>query len=208
MLLKGRDFHSRLYKALDMPSIIELDKSSPATGDGGANRPRHRRQLFMTSWENSYAKLARAVLLRQFFRNNSKVGKTVFLKSVEDDLCRFMLAIPLRHGARSLQRIVEACLVSKPSNVRMMHLPPTDFLAEHIETENVRRDGRAGTGMSIDEMIEACRGGPPGLAAGVITYPCVNPALGKNGHRQQDGGKLAARRGAVLLLTPAVRPSR
>jgi AAA domain (dynein-related subfamily) len=151
VLLKARDFHSRLYTALDMPSIVEKDECvSSATG--------HQCQIFRTDWVNSYAKLARAVLLREFFRNNSKIGKTVFLRRVEDDLCKFLLAIPLRHGARSLQRIVEACLVSKPSRVSMLHLPPPHFLAEHIETENVRRDGSENPGMTIGEMLDACRG--------------------------------------------------
>jgi hypothetical protein len=152
VLLKARDFHSRLYTALDMPSIIEKDE--------WAGSPSGRRcQIFRTDWVNSYAKLARAVLLRQFFRDNSKIDKkTVFLQRVEDDLCKFLLAIPLRHGARSLQRIVEACLVSKPSRVSMLHLPPQHFLSEHIETENVRRDSSKEIGMTIEEMLEACRG--------------------------------------------------
>jgi hypothetical protein len=151
VLLKARDFHSRLYTALDMPSIVEKDECAGSHSEG-------RCQIFRTDWVNSYAKLARAVLLREFFRNNSKIGKTVFLQRVEDDLCKFLLAIPLRHGARSLQRIVEACLVSKPSRVSMLHLPPPHFLAEHIETENVRRDSSKEIGMTIDEMLEACRG--------------------------------------------------
>jgi hypothetical protein len=151
VLLKARDFHSRLYTALDMPSIVEKDESACAHSGPGY-------QIFRTDWMNSYAKLARAVLLREFFRSNSRIGKTVFLLSVKDDLCRFLLAIPLRHGARSLQRIVEACLVSKPSHVSLLHLPPAHFLAEHIETENVRREGSEAAGMTIDEMLEACRG--------------------------------------------------
>jgi hypothetical protein len=150
VLLKARDFHSRLYTALDMPSIVENDECADPHAGG-------RCQIFRTDWPNSYAKLARAVLLRDFFRNNSKIGKTVFLHSVEQGLCKFLLAIPLRHGARSLLRIVEACLVSKPSRVSMLHLPPTHFLAEHIETENVRREGGTKIGMTIDEMLEACR---------------------------------------------------
>jgi hypothetical protein len=156
VLLKARDFHSRLYIALDMPSIVEQDEqANPATGA--------RCQVFKTTWPNSYTKLARAVLLRQFFRKNSRIDKTVFLKRVEEDLCRFLLAIPLRHGARSLQRIVEACLVSKPSRVSMLHLPPVNFLSEHIETENVRREGSNVTGMTIEAMREACRHRtPPG----------------------------------------------
>jgi hypothetical protein len=151
VLLKARDFHSRLYTALNMPSIVEYDEhANPNTGLPS--------QVFRTHWVNSYARLARAVLLREYFRRNSKIGKTVFLKRVEGDLCKFLLAIPLRHGARSLQRIVEACLVSKPSRVSMLHLPPTHFLAEHIETDNVRRAGSDETGMTINEMLDACKG--------------------------------------------------
>ena len=153
VLLKARDFHSRLYTALDMPSIVELDKR-PAENGG------RRCQMFNTDWGNSYAKLARAVLLRQFFRNNSKVGKTAFLEEIDDELCKFLLAIPLRHGARSLQRLVEACLVSKPTRARMIHLPPQHFLAEHIETENVRLDKSEEIGMTIAQMIEACSSAP------------------------------------------------
>jgi hypothetical protein len=151
VLLKARDFHSRLYTALDMPSIVEQENA--ATGA--------RCQIFKTNWVNSYTKLARAVLLREFFRKNSRIGKTVFLERVEEDLCRFLLAIPLRHGARSLQRIVEACLVSKPSRVSMRHLPPAHFLSEHIETENVRRDGSDVMGMTVEAMREACRDRTP-----------------------------------------------
>ena len=149
VLLKARDFHSRLYTALDMPRIVEEEDRANGSSE-------QRCQIFKTDWDNSYAKLARAVLLRRFFRDNSKVGKTVSLKSVDEDLCRFLLAIPLRHGARSLERIVEACLVSKPSHVSLLHLPPSHFLAEHIETQNVRRDNRMG--MTIDEMRGACGG--------------------------------------------------
>ncbi|WP_407194513.1 AAA family ATPase [Bradyrhizobium sp. STM 3566] len=145
--LKARDFHSRLYTTLDMPRIVEEDNCPN-------DEPGKRCQIFSTEWGNSYAKLARAVLLREFFRKNSKAGKTDFLTSVHRDLCLFLLAIPLRHGARSLERIVEACLVSKPSEVNMHHLPPPHFLAEHIDTENVR-NGRSR--MTIEEMQEACR---------------------------------------------------
>jgi hypothetical protein len=150
VLLKARDFHSRLYTAFDMPSIVENDEC--ADPDSG-----HRCQIFTTDWVNNYPKLARALLLRDFFRNNSRIGKTVFLKCVEKDLCKFLLAIPLRHGARSLLRIVEACLVSKPSRVSMLHLPPKHFLAEHIETVNVRAKGSEKIGMTIEQMLEACR---------------------------------------------------
>lgn len=150
VLLKARDFHSRLYTALDMPSII--DEEVYESGPLG-----RRCQVFRTNWTNSYAKLARAVLLRQYFRDGSMIGDKAFLQSVDDKLCRFLLAIPLRHGARSLKRIVEACLVSKPSKVSILHLPPTHFLAEHIETENVRRDGSKKKGVTIEEMREACR---------------------------------------------------
>jgi hypothetical protein len=150
VLLKARDFHSRLYTALDMPSIIERE-------DHTASPSGPRCQIFRTTWDNSYAKLARAVLLREFFRKKSRAGKTPFLKSVEDDLCKFLLAIPLRHGARSMERIVEACLVSNPSRVSMIHLPPSHFLAEHIETENVQRDDGTTSKITIDQMIEACR---------------------------------------------------
>lgn len=148
VLLKARDFHSRLYTALDMPSILEED-TCPNDHSG------RRCQNFSTEWDNSYTKLARAVLLREFFRKKPEVGNKVFLTRVHPDLCRFLLAIPLRHGARSLQRIVEACLVSKPSSVSMLHLPPPHFLAEHIETNNVRRGKRIG--MTIEEMLAACR---------------------------------------------------
>jgi ATPase family associated with various cellular activities (AAA) len=160
VLLKARDFHSRLYTALDMPSIVDVAKPDSIDreiiGDhrGG---PGLRYQIFRLDWRNSYTKLARAVLLRGFFRDRSKIGKTPFLQHVEEDLCRFLLAIPLRHGARSLQRIVEACLVSKPSRVSIRHLPPLHFLEEHIETENVQLFGRKTMGMTIQEMIEACR---------------------------------------------------
>jgi hypothetical protein len=133
-----------------MPSIIDKDELA----DPGSDRPC---QIFRTDWTNNYAKLARAVLLRQFFRKNSEIGKTVFLEHVESDLRKFLLAIPLRHGARSLQRIVEACLVSKPTRVSMLHLPPPHFLAEHIETENVRLNSRREKGMTVDEMLEACQ---------------------------------------------------
>jgi ATPase family protein associated with various cellular activities (AAA) len=144
VLLKARDFHSRLYTALDMPRII--DEEEPASV------PSQRCQKFTTEWVNSYAKLARAVLLRHYFRERSKIGQTSFLEEIDKDLCRFLLAIPLRHGARSLERVVEACLVSKPSKLSMMHLPPNHFLEEHIETGNVRNDGSERIGMTIDEM--------------------------------------------------------
>ena len=145
VVLKARDFHSRLYTALDMPRIIDEEE--------GASSPSERRpQKFMTEWVNSYAKLARAVLLRHYFRENSKIGETAFLQEIDKDLCRFLLAVPLRHGARSLERVVEACLVNRPSKLSMMHLPPNHFLEEHIETENVRSYGSHKMGMTIDEM--------------------------------------------------------
>ena len=149
VLLKGRDFHSRLYTALDMPSIVDEEKFV----EDASKRPI---QIFRTEWKHDYAKLARAVVLRDFFIKNSKVGEKTFLEEVDHNLCRFLLAIPLRHGARSLERIVEACLVSKPHKVTMLQLPPGHFLAEHIETENVRKDGRETKGMTIDEMKVAC----------------------------------------------------
>lgn len=143
VVLKARDFHSRLYTALDMPRIIDEEEC--------ASYPSERRcQKFMTEWVHSYAKLARAVLLRHYFRDPAKIGPTAFLEEIDEDLCRFLLAVPLRHGARSLERIVEACLVSKPSKLSMMHLPPNHFLEEHIETDNVRHDDKMG--MTIDEM--------------------------------------------------------
>jgi hypothetical protein len=145
VLLKARDFHSRLYTALDMPRIIE--EETHVNGSSG-----RRCQIFMTDWGCSYTKLARAVLLRHSFRERSKAGATRFLEEIDEDLCRFLLAIPLRHGARSLERIVEACLVSKPTKLSMVHLPPNHFLEEHIETENVRHDRSYKMGLTIDEM--------------------------------------------------------
>jgi hypothetical protein len=150
VLLKARDFHSRLSTTLDMPRIVEEEECQDPPSES-------RCQIFRTTWDKSYAKLARAVLLREFFRRNSMVGKSVFLEGIEHELSRFLLAIPLRHGARSLQRIVEACLMNKPCKVGMLHLPPAHFLEEHIETENVRLDNRPTRGMTIDEMKEACR---------------------------------------------------
>jgi len=179
VLLKGRDFHSRLYTALDMPSIIdeEKNKEDPST------RPI---QIFRTEWESDFTKLARAVLLREFLKRNSKVGEKIFLKTVDPDLCRFLLAIPLRHGARSLERIVEACLVSKPRDVTMLHLPPQHFLAEHIETENVRKDDRKTKGMTIDEMKVACTSCPGKLVRARRTF-LWNLILKKDGFDAAQG---------------------
>ena len=52
-------------------------------------------------------------------------------------------------------------VLSKPRDVSMLHLPPTRFLAEHIETENVCREGCKKGKMTIDEMKEACQ--PPSI---------------------------------------------
>ena len=74
VLLKGGDRASRLYTALDMPSIVDEEKFVKA--------PCRRRiqGIFRTEWKHDYAKLARAVVLRDFFIKNSKVGEKTFLR--------------------------------------------------------------------------------------------------------------------------------
>ena len=97
----------------------------------------------------------------------------VFLEEIHTDLCRFLLAVPLRHGARSLERIVEACLVSRPSKLSLMHLPPDHFLEEHIENEDVRVPASHKIGMTIDEMkrLAATTSGNA-----VATHAAIKPA--------------------------------
>jgi ATPase family associated with various cellular activities (AAA) len=128
VILKGRDFHSRLFASLNMPPITYYKD-----GENGK-----RQQIIVGADDNNdYKRLARAVFLRESLWTLSKELGRRALEDIEPEMLNFLLNVPLRHGARSLRQILMACLVNAPDVLRRRHLPPKDFLAEHIETTNV-----------------------------------------------------------------------
>ena len=99
VVLKGRDFHSRLFATLNTPSITyyrECKDADELEKQGGA-----RQEIFRSNSVNDYTRLARAVFLRELLLKRPKSLERRALKDVDPPMLKFLLNVPLRHGARS-----------------------------------------------------------------------------------------------------------
>lgn len=107
--LKGIDFHSRLDSSLTVPPV---ELAGPID------------QL----WESADpAKLVRAIMLRTFLRKHKK------LRYISNDVLAYLVHVPLEHGVRSLQRIIQASELAATHVYQSFHLPPSDVLSLHVK---------------------------------------------------------------------------
>lgn len=100
---KGPDFHSRLDRCLTIPSV-EITPSSP----------------------HGEAELTRAIIIR------TKLKELKKLKSIEGDVLFYLLHVPLKHGVRSLEKIINASEISKANRFSAIYLPSKDVLQIHV----------------------------------------------------------------------------
>lgn len=107
---KGTDFHSRLDSSLTVPSVEYRETS---------------REMHTT---RDPVRLVRAVLLKTFLAKAKKI------KSISQDVLSFLLHVPLEHGVRSLEKIVNASELNNTVSFQMYHLPPMDVLSLHVDS--------------------------------------------------------------------------
>lgn len=113
--LKAPDFHSRQDSSLTVPSldlVVGIDESIK---------------------RDDPAKLVRAIAIRRFLnleRHKERLGK---IKSISQEVLAFLLHVPLRHGMRSLERIITASELSKTTCFQIFHLAPLDVLQLHVD---------------------------------------------------------------------------
>ncbi len=125
--LKGTDFHSRLDRCLVVPSLewgYEVEKRFT---------------------EQDPAKLTRAVLIRAFLGKKEKVTK------ISRDMLFFLLHVPLIHGARSLQKIIEASQLDKTDTFQRWHLPSKEVIESHVNDNLIQFHD---TFAFIDDFLE------------------------------------------------------
>ncbi|MEA3400535.1 MAG: hypothetical protein U9R79_04750 [Armatimonadota bacterium] len=101
--LKGRDFHSRLDRVLQVPSV-EIAR--------GEERP-----------------LGCPLLTRALIIRLALAGKG--LASVDRNVAEFLLTADLRHGVRSLRKIIDASQLDRTERFSAYHLPPEEVLQVH-----------------------------------------------------------------------------
>lgn len=112
--MKGRDFHSRLDRSLDIPDL-ELRQSEQGS-------PRLS--------EEDPARLRRAILLRLWFLKDFKK-----VKQIEKGVLAWLLQVPLAHGTRSLEGILKASELGRTEVFRAHHLPSREMLQLHLREE-------------------------------------------------------------------------
>jgi hypothetical protein len=109
--LKGRDFHSRLDRALQIPSVeLPSEGEAPTRGCPMLNR---------------------AIALRPSLRR---------LDYIDRNVAEFLLTARLRHGMRSLKAIVEASSLQRTNRFSRWHLPPPAVLQIHVVEPQIPRE--------------------------------------------------------------------
>ncbi len=81
--------------------------------------------------EKNCAELVRAMMIRMFIQKNKSV------KEIAREVLRFLITVPLEHGARSLQRIISASELNKTSTFHLYHLPALEVLEIHVDQNRV-----------------------------------------------------------------------
>lgn len=84
-----------------------------------------------TTNDRNCAELVRALMVRMFIQKNKSV------KEITREVLRFLIKVPLEHGARSLQRIITASELSKTSTFQLHHLPALEVLEIHIDQNKI-----------------------------------------------------------------------
>lgn len=132
-LLKAPDFHSRLERTLHIPSV-EVPAESKSI-----NKPHP-------------ARLTRAILMRRFLAEELYEN----INSIEENVLAYLLHVPLRHGVRSLKKIIEASTLDKTTVFRLSHLPSADVLGPHVHEPHVEAflSGLAGASKLGDEALQ------------------------------------------------------
>ena len=102
VLLKGRDFHSRLDRVLEIPSVDLRVGNKPALGCPLLNR---------------------AIFIRSKLRD---------LDAIDRNVAEFLLAARLRHGIRSLDTIIAASALRRTKRFTARQLPPPAVLGIHV----------------------------------------------------------------------------
>ena len=77
--------------------------------------------------DRNCAELVRALMIRMFIQKNKSV------KEITQEVLQFLIKVPLKHGARSLQRIITASELSKTSTFQLYHLPALEVLEIHVD---------------------------------------------------------------------------
>jgi hypothetical protein len=109
--LKGRDFHSRLDRSLDIPDL-ELVGAHP---------------LQVPLAQGDLARLRRAILLRHWFKKDFQT-----VSQIEKGVLAWLLQVPLAHGTRSLEGILKASELGRTREFRAHHLPSREMLQLHL----------------------------------------------------------------------------
>jgi len=116
-LLKAPDFHSRLERVLQIPSL----KLSRA-GQTSINRP-------------DRARLTRAILIRHFLAEDQYKN----IEEIEPKVLAYLLHVTLRYGVRSLKKIIEASALEKTTVFGLLHLPSGDVSKSHVDEAQVNK---------------------------------------------------------------------
>jgi hypothetical protein len=128
--VKGPDFHSRLSGSIDAPSV---DMDEDAWRDFAKPHP---------------AKLERALKIRRELWSSKRKS----LRRVSQSVLQFLLHVPLEHGMRSLDIILDSCELADTQCFRLHHLPPPDVLRVHVKL------GKEGPGGPVRQFLAECAG--------------------------------------------------
>lgn len=126
---KAVDFHSRLAAAFAVPTI---HVGTPITDETRERELPWKAQVdplgqYVVKGEGTHtARVNRAVLLRSYLRKTR-------VRRIELEVLAFLLHVPLRHGARSLEQLVKECSLDGAEYFRSFHLPSKHVLELHVE---------------------------------------------------------------------------
>ena len=112
LLLKGRDFHSRLDRILEVPDV---EVQAPD------ERPK----------PPGYPILNRALAIRLMLNELAQKGLGD-VSHIDQNVAEFLLQARLRHGMRSLKTIIEASSLKRTARFCARHLPPREVLIVHV----------------------------------------------------------------------------
>jgi hypothetical protein len=142
-VLKGPDFHSRLERSLQIPSVdvkqpyvpLPWIPIQPLTGLLSCLPLQCAKPPEPTTIEPHHiARLTRAILLRHYLSDD----RFQHIKQVEEEVIAYLLHVPLKHGIRSLEKIIDASALDKTTIFRVSHLPFEDVLKLHTEQPDVK----------------------------------------------------------------------
>ncbi|HLL55770.1 MAG TPA: hypothetical protein VK447_19570 [Myxococcaceae bacterium] len=132
--LKGRDFHSRLDRSLD---IADLELARDDNGQPLLDVP-------------DTARLRRAILLRHWLKNDYPR-----VRRIDSNVLQWLLHVPLAHGTRSLEGILKASELGLTEHFQPHHLPSREMLELHLS-----RELELGSGESFSERLQRAGGTP------------------------------------------------